>query len=105
VGVGSTYDVLAVFLGRRVPMQYRVERYDPPTLVVLVGDAATTAARDEIRFTPRPGGGTRIDWSLDLRLKGVNRLAEPILAPMMRRVGRAALDGLAARLARPGALR
>jgi dehydrogenase/reductase SDR family protein 12 len=105
VGVGATYDVLARFLGRSVPMVYRIERHEPPTLVVLVGEAATTSARDEIHFSPTPDGGTRVAWTLDLRLKGVNRLAEPILAPVLRRVGRAALDGLAARLARPGPLR
>jgi carbon monoxide dehydrogenase subunit G len=101
VGVGSTYDVTAVFLGRSVPMRYRIETYERPTRVVLVGKAATSSARDEICFEPLASGGTRIVWALDLRLTGPGRLAEPLLAPWMRRVGRRALDGLATRLARP----
>lgn len=104
VDVGATYDVLAVFFGRRIPMHYRIERYEPPSLVVLAGEAATTAARDEIRFSSTEGGGTRIDWTLELRLKGVGRVAEPVMAPLMRRVGRKALDGLAERLGRAGGL-
>ena len=47
-------------------------------------------------------GGARVAYEADLRLKGVYRLAEPFFGSMFGRMGDAALDGLAARLARSG---
>jgi carbon monoxide dehydrogenase subunit G len=97
VGRGTRYTVNAVFLGRTLPMEYRIVDFDPPHRVVLEGVGSTSTARDDIRFET-VGGRTRVTWTLDLKLRGVNRLATPLLGPFLRRLGRAALDGLQRRL-------
>lgn len=101
VALGSAFHVEARFLGRVVPMRYEVLALEAPTRLRLEGVAAAARTIDEIRFEARPEGGTRVTWTLDLELGGAGRLAEPVLGPVLRRLGRAALDGLAARLADP----
>ena len=100
VGTGARYAVDALFLGRTLPMQYRIVEFDPPHRVVLEGVSSTSTARDDIRFDT-VGAKTRIRWTLDLQLRGLNRLATPLLGPFLRRLGRKALDGLEARLNAP----
>lgn len=99
VGRGARYAVDAVFLGRTLPMEYRIVEFEPPHRVVLEGVGSTSTARDDIRFET-VGGRTRITWTLDLRLRGLNRLATPLLGPFLRRLGRQALDGLEQQLRR-----
>ena len=97
VGPGARFEIDAVFLGRTLPMNYRIVVYEPPTHLVLEGDAAGSSARDDIVLTPT-ASGTRITWVLELRLKGMSRLFEPLLRPFFRKLGREALDGLSRHL-------
>lgn len=96
--IGATYAVTAVFNGREIPMEYRVTDLEPGRRVVLAGEGATVTAVDDIRFSTS-GTGTRIDYSADLRLKGLLRLTEPLLGGAFRRLIDAAMAGLAQRLA------
>jgi carbon monoxide dehydrogenase subunit G len=100
VGPGARFDVDAVFVGRTLPMRYTIVEYDPPHRLVLEGRSASSTARDEIRFDSTENG-TRIDWTLDLQLLGAGRFAGPLLRPLLLRLGRKALDGLAQRLEQP----
>jgi len=104
LAVGSRFDVVAVFLGRQLPMHYTITALDPPHRVELRGRSSTSTAHDVIRFEPTDGG-TRITWALDLKLRGLSRLGSPFMGPLLRRLGRKALDGLADRLADPRPLR
>jgi carbon monoxide dehydrogenase subunit G len=97
VGLGARFEVDALFLGRRLPMSYTIVAWEPPHRVVLEGVAATSRARDEITFAATDGG-TRVDWQLELQLLGPGRVVEPLLRPALLRLGRRALDGLAAHL-------
>ncbi len=93
VGVGARYR-LGVHLGRRVaPMEYRISAFDRPRRVVLIGTGSGVSAVDEIRFEPT-GTGTRIDYSADIRLGGVLRLAQPFLGRAFAKLGREALTGM-----------
>lgn len=103
LGLGAEFAVDAVFMGRTLPMRYYITRYDPPHRLDLRGEAATSTANDTIVFVPK-SGGTEITWTLDLRLTGPSRLMQPFMGPLFRRLGRKALDGLAARLAVAGPL-
>ena len=100
VGRGARYAVDAVFLGRTLPMEYRIVDFEPPHRVVLEGVGSTSTARDDIRFET-VADRTRITWTLDLQLRGSSRLATPLLRPFLRRLGRKALDGLEQRLCSP----
>jgi carbon monoxide dehydrogenase subunit G len=74
-------------------MTYEVETWDPPNRVVLRGEGSTVRAVDDIRFEQVPGG-TRIQYSADLRLKGPLRLLEPLLRKRFDETGQAAMAGM-----------
>jgi carbon monoxide dehydrogenase subunit G len=93
VGVGARYR-LGVRLGGRVaPMEYRITVFEPSRRVVLAGEGSGVSAIDEIQFTPS-GTGTRIDYTADIRLGGLLRLAQPFLGGQFARIGREALAGM-----------
>lgn len=94
VGPGARFEVDAAFLGRTIPMSYRIETYDPPHRLVLVGRGTTTAARDVIRFR-ETSAGTTIDWRLELTLLGPARWFESAMIGVFETLGKVALDGLA----------
>ncbi|HET9456049.1 MAG TPA: SRPBCC family protein [Candidatus Limnocylindrales bacterium] len=99
VGVGSRYR-LGVHLGGRVaPMEYRITEFERPRRVVLVGEGSGVSAVDDIRFAPAPGGGTRIDYTADIRLGGLLRFAQPFLGGAFANVARKAADGMRRTLA------
>lgn len=93
IAVGSRYALTVRFGDRKLPMIYEVTRFDPPRLVTLHGSGSTVDAVDDIRFTQTPVG-TRIDYVADLRLKGVLRLAEPLVRGRLRKVGVDAMAGM-----------
>jgi carbon monoxide dehydrogenase subunit G len=93
VGVGARYR-LDVHLGGRVaPMDYRISTFEPPRRVVLVGSGSGVSAIDEIQFE-RAGTGTTIDYTADIRLGGLLRLAQPFLGRAFASVARKAADGM-----------
>jgi dehydrogenase/reductase SDR family member 12 len=98
VGAGTTYEVVTKFGSSRIPMEYRIEEYEPNSRVVLEGRGETVSAVDTIEFEPRDGG-TFVDYTADLTFANWIRHIDPLLKPLMSRlVGRRALDGLVATL-------
>ncbi len=93
MGEGTSFEVAATFMGRTVPMDYRITVYEPPRRVVLAGEGATVAAVDDIRFEPE-AGGTRISYRADFTLRGAARWAGPLLRPAFRRLGAKSMQGL-----------
>jgi carbon monoxide dehydrogenase subunit G len=93
VSLGSRFR-LGVRLGPRVgTMEYRISVFEPPTRVVLVGSGSGVSAVDEIRLE-RLATGTRLDYTADIRLGGILRLAEPFLGGAFANIGRNAADGM-----------
>jgi carbon monoxide dehydrogenase subunit G len=99
VEIGATYRLGVRMAGRVVPMAYEVTALDAPRLVVLEGTGRGVRAIDEIRFSPLDGG-TRIDYTADIRLVGLLRPAGPFAGPALERIARAARDGMRAALER-----
>lgn len=93
VGVGARYRLLVRMGGRLAPMDYEVTAFEPGALVVLHGSGSGVDAVDEIRFRALPGG-TRIDYTADIRLRGLLRLATPFAGGAFRRIARDARDGM-----------
>lgn len=93
VGVGARYRLGIRMSGRVVPMDYAVTAYEAPNLVVLQGTGSGVEAIDEIRFAAHEGG-TRIDYTADIRLVGRMRLLAPFAGGALARIGRAARDGM-----------
>jgi carbon monoxide dehydrogenase subunit G len=61
--------------------------------VVLVGKGSGVSAVDEIRFEAA-GSGTRIDYTADIKLGGLLRLAQPFLGRAFRKIATDALEGM-----------
>ena len=98
--IGSRFEVVALFRGRQQRFEYVVTDYDEGTRIALRGEGEKALSDDVITVTGGDGARTRVGYEADLRLKGVLRIAEPLLRSTFRRMGDDALDGLAARLSR-----
>lgn len=84
LGVGSTYDQVAKFLGRRIVPTFEVLEYEPDKMV----KAASTAGSFPITFTrmvePREGG-TLVTAVVEGDSSGFFKLAEPLMARLVKR--------------------
>lgn len=100
VGKGTEFRLVAKFLGRKTPLTYRVVEYEPPSAVTFVGENEAVVSHDRITFET-VATGTRVTYDAELRLKGLLRVADPLLALAFNRVGDRALGGLRAVLGRP----
>jgi hypothetical protein len=99
VRLGSAFQVIVSFLGRRVPLEYRITEFERPSRLVLSGGDSSLRSIDEITFVSRPGG-TRVTYEARLELTGIRRLADPFVDVMFQRIGRLAVRGLRERMAR-----
>ena len=93
VGLGSTFDLVALFRGRRVDVTYEVTAYEPSTRVVLVGRNKNFTGTDDIGVTPE-GDGTRVAWNAEFRMNGPARLLQPFLGGVFRQLSIEAMKGL-----------
>ena len=93
VGVGTRY-ALSVRQGSTfVPMEYRVTVWEPGRRVVLEGVGASVRATDDIRFDATPTG-TRVDYTADISLTGIMRLATPFAGGAFAKIAKGAADGM-----------
>jgi len=98
LGEGTRFRLVSRFLGRRIPLEYRIIGFERPNRVVFQADQSVLRSTDEIRLTATPDG-TSVTYDADLRLKGpVGRLMDPMLALSFRRIGDRAAAGLRAAL-------
>ena len=93
VALGSTFDLVANFRGRKVPVSYAVTVYDPPNRVVLVGKNKQFTGTDDIGVSP-DGEGTRVSWNANFQLEGIARLFTPFLGGVFEKLSQEAMDGL-----------
>ena len=94
VGVGATYKLEVRMGGRFAPMEYRVTEFEPGRRVVLAGRGSGVTAVDEIVFAGKPGGGTHIDYTADIKLGGPLGLLQPLLGGAFRKVATDARNGM-----------
>jgi carbon monoxide dehydrogenase subunit G len=92
-GVGARYRLGVAMGGRTAPMEYEIVEYRAPERVVLRGSGSGIVAVDTIEFRST-GSGTRIEYTADIRLGGVLRLAQPFLGATFDRIAKAALRGM-----------
>jgi len=93
VGVGTRY-ALSVRQGSTfVPMEYRVTVWEPGRRVVLEGVSASVRATDDIRFDATPTG-TRVDYTADISLTGIMRLATLFAGGAFAKIAKGAADGM-----------
>jgi hypothetical protein len=99
IGVGTRFELEVKFGVGTTPMTYEVTVYQPDHRVVLVGDGGKLHAVDEITFASHDNM-TVIDYTADLTFRNFFRFIRPLMRPILRRVGKDALDGLAKALDR-----
>lgn len=102
IRVGSSFQLVVSFLGKRVPLEYRITEFERPSRLVLTGGDSSLRSIDEVTFVSRPGG-TRVTYEARVELEGIRSLADPILDLLFQRIGRLAVCGLRERLARGNA--
>ena len=93
LGVGARYRLGVRMGGRVAPMHYEVTVYEPLRRVVLAGTGPGVEAEDELVFEATPTG-TRIDYTADIRLRGLLRLAAPFAGGALAGIARDARDGM-----------
>jgi carbon monoxide dehydrogenase subunit G len=98
VRVGSEFNVVALFGGRRIPFDFRIVELDPGRRFVAVAEGRSARSTDTVSFAAEGEERTRITYRSDWRLKGIRRLGEPLVAPLISASGRRALRGLQAAL-------
>jgi dehydrogenase/reductase SDR family member 12 len=97
VGLGSRFNLVVRSGAGTLPMVYEITELDPDRRVVLRGAGKDLEAVDEIRLEPQ-GDALVVHYTADLTFHGPVRLLGPVLRVALRRVGRRAVDGLAAAL-------
>jgi carbon monoxide dehydrogenase subunit G len=98
-GVGTTYDNTSKFMGRETRLTYEVVEYAEPTRIVLHGTNATVDATDSITVEAH-GGGTKVTYEADFAFSGLAKLLAPLLAPVLKKLGDDAKQGMAEALAK-----
>jgi len=98
VRLASRVQVTVSFLGRRIPLEYRITEFERPSRLVLRGGDSSFRSIDEITFVARPWG-TRLTYEARLELVGIRRIADPILDLLFQRIGRVAVPGVRERMA------
>jgi len=102
LGEGAEFRIVAVFLGRKSTLTYRIVEYDPPHAVTFRGENSTVVSLDRITFEATDPG-TRIVYDAALTLKGPLKVVDPLFGLAFKGVGDHALAGLRTALGRlPG---
>ncbi len=98
-GVGTTYENVSSFRGRKTTLVYEVMECVENERLVLRGANKTVTAVDTMTFDPAPDG-TRVTYNADFTFKGLAALLTPFLKKPLATLGDEAEKSLAAALAR-----
>ena len=93
-GLGTTYDVLATFAGRDVPLVYEVTEFDTEKRIVLNAASARFSAVDTIEFSAVDESRTDVIYAAEFDLKAPLKYFELVLKPLFNRLGAKAMDGM-----------
>lgn len=99
VGVGSTFELVAEFMGRKLVTTYEVIEHEPPQRVVVRGGTSRFTSTDTI-VLEQQGDDVRIGYNAVFELKGILGLAEPLLRSTFSKLADKAVAGLKATLSR-----
>ena len=93
IGIGSTFDLVARFGGRDVPLRYEIVEYDPPRRVVLQACNPRFVSKDTITVEPSANGSV-VHYDASLVFAGAARLLDPVMQRIFNRVGARATLGM-----------
>ncbi len=96
--VGATFRVVTATTVSEVVLDYTTLELQRPSRVVLRGENKSMISLDTITIADRSDGGCEVTYAAELELKGLRKLADPILQLGFKRLGDKARDGLRAKL-------
>ena len=88
-----SFDLVARFAGRDVPLRYEVVELEEPRRVVLEARRPGFTSRDTISVAPA-GDGSVVHYDARLRFDGLRRLFDPLMQVVFNRVGANAKRGM-----------
>jgi carbon monoxide dehydrogenase subunit G len=97
-GLGAAFDVDVHAGPRTITLRYETTEFQRPDRLLVVAATPTLISRDEIMVEKEPGGA-RVTYDAELSLRGVLRLADPLLAIAFRHIGERAAASLRRTLA------
>jgi hypothetical protein len=89
IGAGTQFRLVGNVLGCMLDLPYEIQLYDAPHEIVVAGETAILRYRDRMLLTPQ-GTVVRLTYDARLELKGVLRLANPLLPVAFRQIGNTA---------------
>jgi len=92
-GLGSAYDVTVRGVGRDLTLRYETVAFEPSRRIEVRAQTAALVSVDVMTFVD-DAGGCVVTYDADLSLKGVLRLANPVLGLVFGRIGDRAAVGL-----------
>lgn len=92
-GAGSRFFVRVHWLGRDLPLTYEVVEFEPPRRLVLRAENSTSVSEDTVEVVER-GQGSELTYEARVTLKGLARIADPLLGLAFKRLGDDAAAGL-----------
>ncbi|HLI44925.1 MAG TPA: SRPBCC family protein [Acidimicrobiales bacterium] len=96
VALGSVFELMIRVGGRRFPLRYEVTHFAPPQVTFTARSFALESV-DTVTVTDR-GGETEVRYDARIHLRGLLRIADPLLALGFRGVADRAIAGLERRL-------
>ena len=98
VAVGARFRVTTKTSVSEVVLEYETTRLDSPHMVGLRGENNSVVSVDTITLTEDGSRGCSVTYDAVLELKGIRKLADPLLELGFRRLGDKAAKGLAEKL-------
>jgi uncharacterized protein YndB with AHSA1/START domain len=98
IAVGARFRVTTKTSVNEVVLEYETTRLEHPHLVGLRGENDAVVSVDTISLTENGTGGCAVTYDAVLELKGIRKLADPLLELGFRRLGDKAARGLAEKL-------
>ena len=93
-GLGTAYDLVVKTGPREITMRYETLEFDAPNRIVARADTSTLRSLDTITVEPTPDGSSIVTYDAVLTLKGLAKVATPLLALAFGRIGDQAAAGL-----------
>jgi carbon monoxide dehydrogenase subunit G len=98
VAVGATFHVVQGSGLTKVELDYETVELVDGQKVVLRSETGSLVSIDTITVAPK-GSGSEVTYDVDIELKGARKLAEPVMAVLLKRIGDQARKGLQEQLA------
>jgi uncharacterized protein YndB with AHSA1/START domain len=100
IKVGAIFQVTTNTTLNDVVLSYETIELNRPHKIVLRGENDSMISIDTITIQGRPDGGAEVTYDAEIGLKGVRKLADPVMQLGLNRLGAKARQGLEEKLNR-----